>query len=382
MIIVLMVSNCISNYIKENMKEIGALKAIGYTSKNIISSIILQFAILAVISSIIGTVIAYSIMPVVSNIVNAQTGLPYNVHFNFIASFLPFILIVLFVGMVVLLSTRKIKKIEPIVALKEGVETHNFKKNRVPLDKSKISLNASLSFKTLFTNLKQNVITFVITGFLTFVSVVSLLMFENFNVNPMVEILTFETFSGLVTVDKSVAADTYDYLSVREDTENVRKMINYFFIYGDNDDEVVAYIIDDPMKLNNKNVVYEGKLPKYDNEIAVSGKFAQIYNYSIGDTIEFGVSDKKASYLITGYLQTCNNGGREALLSEKAAEQLVDITNSDGYFWFDCDKEKVNTIINDCKTKYGERQDRKCLSKFKREPPCSKVSNKEIEYNY
>lgn len=355
LIIVLMLVNCISNFIKESMKEIGALKAIGYTSKNIRSSIMVQFLLLSLISSILGICGAHLLMPSFAKIVTANQGIPYVLSFSPIAIFVPFIFLISFVALVTLLSTLKIKKIEPIIALRDGMENHNFKKNRFPLDKAKTNINLTLSLKTLFTNLKQNIITFIVTGFLTFITVLGVLMYENFNRNPMLEILTFETFSGLVAVDYAVKDDAYQYLQEREEITNVKRMINYEFVYGDNDDTILVNIVDDVSKFNNLNIVYDGRFPKYDNEIVLSGKFAKEYNYAIGDMIELGVAGKKASYLISGLLQTCNNNGREALISEKGAQPVLSMDTIPGYFWFDCDRSDVDKIIDDFVAKYGDK---------------------------
>ena len=354
LVLALMLANSIANYIKENMKEIGALKAIGYRSRQIVSSILIQFVGIALVGSVLGIALGYGLMPVISKMVTSQAGFPYNVRFHFLSTIIPFVYIILFTFFIVILSTLKIKKIEPIVALRDGMKNHNFKKNVAPLDKSKLGLNANLATKTLCNNFKQGVITSIVTGFLVFVCTLALLMFENFNRHPKLDILTFETCSGVVAVDQESRDEAYEYITHRSDVHNVRRMINIAITYGDNDDSLLGYIIDDPAKLNNKNVCYKGKLPKYDNEVAISGKFASYYHYKVGDEIRFTRSDKEATYLISGLIQTCNNGGRELVMSEKAASRLMDVDSFPGYFWFDSNKDDVKTVIDDFKDKYGE----------------------------
>lgn len=346
-VVIFMLFNSISDFIKENMKEIGALKAMGYTTKNIVISLLLQFLILSIIGSILGVILSYIGMPLIGILIEKQQGLPYNVAFNFIAVFVPIVFIVLFTQVLVLISTRKIYKIEPIVALREGLNTYNFKKNRVPLDKGNIGLNLSLSLKTLFNNIGQNIITFFVVGFITFTCVVALLMFENFNRHPKIDMLTFETCSGVVAIDSEYKDSLYQYLEDRSDVTNVKNMINLNLIYKDNEDSVFSYIIDDINKLNNKNVCYKGRLPIYDNEIALSGKFLSDYKISVGDEIEFMYAGNKQKFLISGAIQTTNNGGREALLSFDAASRFTDLTSAPGYLWFDSDVD-ADIIFDDC----------------------------------
>ena len=71
----LMLGNCITNYIRENMTTLGVLKSIGYTSKNIKDSILIMFTIITVGGSIIGAVLAYAIMPVMAKVVVSQMGI-------------------------------------------------------------------------------------------------------------------------------------------------------------------------------------------------------------------------------------------------------------------------------------------------------------------
>ena len=62
-VILLMLVSSITNYVRENMKTIGALKAIGYTSKDLDRSLLLQFFILSIIGSVIGTACSYDGYP-------------------------------------------------------------------------------------------------------------------------------------------------------------------------------------------------------------------------------------------------------------------------------------------------------------------------------
>ena len=208
--VAMMLANCISNYIKENMKTLGALKAIGYTGKDIKGSLILWFFLIAVFASVAGILSAYLSMPLFAGIVVGQMGLPYQISFNLLATLIPVAFIIVFTLIVTAACASRITKIHPIVALREGVESHNFKKNHVALDKTSLGLNASLAMKTFFGNMKQNVITFLVLGFMIFTCVIALLMYENFSRHPKLEILMTEMCSGVVTFDNETAEEVLD----------------------------------------------------------------------------------------------------------------------------------------------------------------------------
>ena len=354
LVIIMMLVNCISNYIKENMQTIGALKAIGYTSGNIKASLFIMFGALGVLGSAIGVLLSYVVMPVIAQFVVVQMGVPFKVSFSILPTAIAFMVVVFYILLVTILSVRKIKGIDPIIALRDGVAAHNFKKNRVRLDRAATGLNVSLALKTMFGNMRQNVITFIVTGVIVFLCVISLLMFENFNRTPKLDMLSFEICGGVVTADYEAKEEVLEYLEDRDDISNVRNIMNTYLYVG-KEDKLWAYIMDQPSKLKNQNVIYDGRFPEYDNEIAVSGKFAKEYGYAIGDEIKLEYGDEKYTYLITGFLQTTNNDGKEALLSVKAAEHLIDFTYAPAAYNFDCDdKEIVQKVLDDCTDEYGD----------------------------
>ena len=359
--VAMMLANCISNYVQENMKTLGALKAIGYTGKDIKASLVIWFMSLACVASVIGIFISYLMMPMFAGIMIGQMGLSYSVSFNALATLIPIGYVVLFTLIVTLIASGKISKILPIVALREGVESHNFKKNRVSLDKTSLSLNMSLAMKTFFGNMKQNVITFFVVGFMVFACIISLLMYENFSRKPKLEILTTELCAGVVASDLETKDEMRDYLESRKDITNVREIINLDFYYND-EVKLFSYIVKDTSKMNNKSLCYKGRLPEYDNEVAVSGSFAKAYGFEIGDEIKLDYGENSYNYLITGLIQTTNNAGREALLTYKAADHVIDTEKIPGWFWFDmteeeddynANSEKLEKILDECKEEYS-----------------------------
>ena len=354
LVVFLMLTNCITNYIKENMKTLGALKAIGYTSSNIRSSLLVLFCSCALIGALIGIVLSYVIMPYIASFAIAQMGIPYTVTFNIGTTLVSLAAIVLFTCIVTSLAVIKVKKIEPIVALREGTESHNFKKNRFALNKTPLNLDFGLAMKTMCFNMKQNVITFFVIGIIMFLCTIALLMYYNFNKKPKLEILTFEICSGVVAVDPDTADDLEAYLESRDDLTNVRQIIDTWFTYN-GEDSLKVYICDDTSKLKNQDVCYDGRMPLYDNEIAVSGRFASDYGYEIGDEIPMTYGDDTYTYLITGLIQTTNEAGRQAVMNFDGAEHLMDFEYIPGYYWFDCDdSETTKTVIDDCSEEFGD----------------------------
>ena len=301
-------------------------------------------------------------MPIFAQIMIGQMGLSYSVSFNAMATFIPICFVILFTLIVTLISARKISKIQPIVALREGVESHNFKKNHAALDKTSLSLNMSLALKTFLGNMKQNIITFFVVGFMVFSCVMALLMYENFSRKPKLDILTTELCSGVIASDLETAEEVLEYLESRKDVTNVREIINMDIYYND-EERLYTYIVKDPSAMKNQSICYAGRMPEFDNEVVVSGAFAKTYGYEIGDEIKLDYGDNSFNYLITGFIQTTNNNGREALFTYKAADHIIDMDSVPGWYWFDLanesgdnteNEEATDKIMEECKEKYGE----------------------------
>ena len=354
LVITIMLTNSISNYIKENMPTIGVLKALGYTSSMIRRSLYVMFTALALVAGIVGSNLSYTLMPIMAKIVVGQMGVPYTISFNPACTITSACFVVLYVLAMAFITTGKIKKIDPIVALREGISNHSFKKNRVRLDKTMFSLNFSLALKNIFNNKKQNIITFFVTGLLVFICVIGLLMFENFSRNPKLGIITFEICGGNAGFDYETKEEALEYLESMPEVSNIRSVINLTLNYN-KEDSLLTYVFDDTDKMNNKEACYKGRLPKYDNEIAISGKFASDYEVAVGDEISLELGSDTYKYLVTGFIQTCNNYGREAIMTQKAAEHVMDFTYTPAYYWFDCEnRDVVESVINSCSDKYGD----------------------------
>lgn len=147
--LVVIVSNII-NYIQVNIKNLGAFKATGYTSRQLVCSLLLQFLGLALIAAIVGAAASYAIFPAINTMMIAQTGIPYAIHFLPLPILISLLILGGAVALAVWPASRRIKNIEPIVALRSGVQTHNFKRNHVPLEKTKVPLNLALRLKQPF----------------------------------------------------------------------------------------------------------------------------------------------------------------------------------------------------------------------------------------
>ncbi len=355
LISLVVIASNIVNYIQENMKNLGTLKAIGYTSKQIISSLLLQFLGIFLISAIVGAGISYGLFPFVNTMMISQTGIPYQVRFLPLPLLLTLVILGGTIALVVLFSSRRIKKVEPIVALRQGVQTHNFKRNHIPLEQSKAPLNFALALKTTLSGKKHNATVCITMLVLSLVVVFSGLMTQNMIVNtaPFFNLIVGETADSWINMNTE---SENDFLQEMNNDQSVEKVYLYNSVEVRHVGGVVleATLTDDFSDVNNQSIVFDGRFPKYDNEIAIGGKYAREHDLKIGDEIVITASGKEAKYIISGFTQISNMLGKDCLITRSGYERL-DKLQSTSYYMNLTDGTDIDTFNSEVKERFGNK---------------------------
>lgn len=317
----------VMNYIHENMPNLGALKAIGYTGRQLLFSLILQFSGIAFITSIAGTALSYCIFPAVNELMIAQTGIPYTVRFLPAPCFITLAAITGVVAVVVYCAAKRMKKIDPITAVRQGITTHNFKKNHVPLDTTALPLNMALAMKTACSGPKQNIIIFITMFVLSLVLVFSGVMFQNVisNADSFTTMIVGETTDTVISISTDMEQEFLKEIKKDSRLEKIH-------LYNMNNDGVgvthvgglvlSVCICDDCSAINNKDILVEGRFPEYDNETAIGISYAKKAGLKLGDEITLSTQGQNETYLITGFTQISNFMGRDCLLTRKGYEKM------------------------------------------------------------
>ncbi len=332
LIALIVIASNIINYIQANLKNLGALKAIGYTSRQLICSLFMQFLGVAFLTAVIGAGLSYSLFPAVNAMMISQTGIPYAMRFLW----LPFLVSLFILGgavaIVVWLAARRMKKIEPIIALRAGIQTHNFKRNHIPLASTKAPLTAALALKTTLSGVKNNITVCVTMLILSLIVVFCGLMTVNMIVDtePFINLIVGETADSSISINSKMEDELLQEINADSRVEKVylQTSVNVTHAGGA---ELVATLCDDFSRVNNQNVVYKGRFPKYENEIALGAKYANEKDLAIGDEIEIIINGKTKSYLICGFTQITNYLGRDCLFTRSGYERLGTLTETNYY---------------------------------------------------
>lgn len=321
-VIIVMVANVITD-IQENMTKLGILKAIGYQNKQIIYAYMLQALLIAFISSIFGAMLSYCLFPAINDLMIAQTGIPYSVHFLplpllFTVSFITLIMLV-----AVYYSAHKIKHFDAICALRQGIHTHNFQKNYFPLERTKMSFIPALALKTATSQVKQNIIVCITTLVLTLVTAFSAVMLENviFDDQPLIDMVVGESADSVIGIDAEKEQELRAFLKQHPQVEKSYLYSSGIFRHV-NKASLVVTITDDFHDLNNQMICIEGRFPQYENEVAIAAKYAKEQGIEIGDEITLSADGKEAVYIVSGYSQLSNNLGKDCFLTRQGYERM------------------------------------------------------------
>lgn len=329
---VVVITSNVANTIQDQMQNLGALKAVGYRSGQLVSSFVIQFVVISVLAAVIGCALSYCIFPAISGMMVSQTGIPYQIRVLPVPFFATIGFIFSVVALAVLLSAKKIKKIDPITAIRQGVATHHFKKNAVPLDLTRLPLHAALAMKTASSGLKQNITIGITMLVLSLIIVFSGLMFENviMDMQPFVDMFAGEAADSAIDVNVSRESE---FLSAMKTDSRVEKMhlhtnVNVQHVDGS---LLNGMIYDDFSKFNNQNIVIEGRFPKYDNEVAIAAKYAGENGLEVGDEIILKAEGNEQTYLITGFTQLTDFLGKDCAMTREGYERIGILSNASYY---------------------------------------------------
>ena len=323
LIVLAVTSSNIIHYIQENMRNLGVWKALGYQSRQLIGMLLLQFLGITLFASLLGVLLSWLLFPGINEMMVSQTGIPYEIHILPAPLCAVFALLSGAVALTVWLSARRIRKIPPIDALRQGIQTHSFRRNHVPLDKTRLLLQPALSLKTTLSGMKYNLTICVTMLVLSLILVFSGLMLENVivDITPFLNLVVGETADVCININADAKTE---FLREMEKDSRVEKVYLYHTqtVGHVGGAELLAAICDDFSQVNNKEVVVEGRFPEFENEAAVAVKYAREHGYGIGDEIRLNLGEREADYIISGFTQISNNLGKDCLLTRKGFERL------------------------------------------------------------
>lgn len=312
--IILAVSIFLSSFrirstIEDELAQMGVLKAVGYTSKMIIRSASLPYTLAGFVSSVLGASLSYAVLPDVAAILAIQSGFIYTPVFDIAALLIVVIVPTSIIFIFAYISAIKIHKLEPIDAIR-GITGKGNTGQNILLSVLSVGIMVQLSFAgTLLYNVSAKPDNFMNT-------------------------LSEESPSVIFKVQNDKMSELKNLL---QDESRVKLVLEYSTVsvsYADG--SLTAFVCEDFGKVSN-DICYEGRSPSDEDEIAVGNALAD--NYPLGSKIEITFSDKSANYVVTGYIQSVNNGGRVCQLTNEGYEKIGETMSTVNVYLHDTNAE-------------------------------------------
>ena len=344
--LILIVSLLVSKFkitesIDEEVTNMGVLKALGYTSNEIILAIIMPYILSGVVTSILGISLSLFIVPLLAKVIEMQAGFIWIPNLDIITCLISFIISIALIAFFTLSSARIIKKLNPINAIR-GIKSAKQSKNHFEIDKTKGNINIIIMLKNFINSIRQNILLGVVLLFISIIVSFAITLFYNVNMNPLnfVNTLVEEHPDVVITVKNDIKDKVMNI-------DNVKNVIYY-------DDTQVASYKDNSYKLfisetyNDlaNDLCYEGNNPTNSNEVAIGSKIKEKYDLKINDSIIITKDDKSYEYKIVGYVQSVNNSGEVIEITKEGYLNIDENYKPKNLYVYLNDDSKSQDLIN------------------------------------
>ena len=325
-IVIIIMRFSVKNFIEENLKNIGILQASGYTSTQLRLANVMETVLIGITGCILGLILSVCGGGVIGNIQASIIGLKYDVGFDMGYGLFAFVLVMAIVLIISCISSRTYKKINVLDALRGGIHTHNFKKNVIPLSKTKLPVNTAIGAKNVLGAKFRNMGIIIIVAILSFASCVGFALYENFAVNKdfMLKLVGAELGTAITAAKADGNAkemgETIEGFDVVEKV-NYYNSLDIIVSCGDKSKTITSDVWKKPEELENIMIV-DGQMPVYDNEVVISTIVRDFFDVNVGDVIYLQGESEKLPYIVSGIHQMINNNGEKIMINYDGASRL------------------------------------------------------------
>ena len=312
----------INNNIGRDVTNIGALKAVGFTVNQIRLSLMMEYAVLSLIGATAGIGLSYAVYPVIEEkFIRQIAGVIWKnrLFVNDAVIILTGVLTVIVIT--TFFATARIRKLHPATALRFGLKSKAYKKNHIPLVKSRGELNFILAIKSFVQNKAQNLIVAFIMFTVAFVTMFSCVFYYN----TQVDISKFQRMIMGDVSDAFFFTKDGSREATEETIENLKKIDEITDAYGISityayagEIEIDLIYTTDPDALSFE--LCEGTMFSSNEETVIGVALADKIGVGVGDDVEISYGDKSKTFRITGLQQSPMNV--RIYITDDAAEEL------------------------------------------------------------
>ena len=312
----------VTNGIEGSMREIGTLKAAGYLNAQIASAYATEYGAVVFVAALAGVAAAAPAFPFIKRVLTGMTGFGWTLGLNPAACAAAVFFTSATILAMALFSCGRIKKITPVTALRGGVAEINFRREHFSLLSGPGGVDLRLGLKNIFSFSKMYVLVGLLLAATSLAVVFVGLMFHAFSIDRSTLYRMVNIEFADAAIDVAGRADASALAPEIEALPGVRKttMLDWtsFIVEGTT---CMGLLTDDFSAMENMRA-YDGRYPRFDNEVALPKLLADRIGKKIGDAVKVKANGVTLEYIVTGFFSTASFGGKIATMSLSGFQRL------------------------------------------------------------
>lgn len=305
--------------VEEDYREIGVMKAIGISQKDIKKIYLTKYVFITAVASSFGYILSIGLNKLFTNNILIYLGKAPKSIFQYLVPIFSVIVLALIIILFCKLILRKFNKITTLEALKSGnIGETKVSKGFLTLNKRIImDTNTFIGINDVLSRFKMYILLLVIFFICTFIVIVPL-NFLNTLQSP-----NFVSYLGIGKSDLRV-----DLQQAEDANKKTSEMVKY--IKNDSDVKKYSLLVTCKYKVRDNYGVLKtiniesgdfskfpleylnGSAPLKENQIALSYLNAKDLEKKVGDTVTLVINNNEKEMAVSGIYQDITNGGKTA----------------------------------------------------------------------
>lgn len=346
---IIVLGHSIGSSMKQNYKDIGILKVIGYEKKELQRLELVQYLLPIVLGMAAGCILSNPLIHLLSRFMLPVVGIRVPAKLPVAGCLLLFGGILILLAVYIQIKTIGISRVSPIQAIR-GTDSDIYFKSRLTLPIYRKVLNIWLAIRQFTAGKKEYISMCMITALLVFF--MSLAGRMNAWLGKDGEGL-MQSF-GITAYNFSVL---YENVEKQEEAEQlieslsgIKEQFKLLQLNASAEDmSCVMNVISEPERYQ----IIKGKTCIYANEVVMTEMLADTLQVNIGDSITVTYGDNSAEYTISGFNECANDMGQNFSLSEEGFARIS--TEKESYYqaYILKDSSKKDEIIEKLGSDYG-----------------------------
>lgn len=358
---VVIIGHSIKSAIEQDFVDIGILKALGFSKMTLRILQVYQYIIAVIIGMLIGIPLSIIISSEINRGIITTTGLLVPDRLPMLEISAVFVGLILFIVIYSFVKSRKIEKITPVCAIRNGMEDVYFG-SRVNVPICKKGLLLSLAFRQFNTRRKQYISILIITLLLVFflslgVRLDSWIGDDGSNLINFFQDVEMDLWVASKNEGVEVQLNTEMEREISEVIEKYTDINRKFEYYGGvrikiNGSDHPCNIISNPEYFK----LIKGRTCKYENEIVITEILSEDLGVKIGDYVTVTWEDKSEKYIVSGYYECANDVGLNFAMSSEGFKRISDDEKYKGDLTYDLkDTTNIDKIVEELESKFGDK---------------------------